>query len=276
MSLPASPCDLIPEQTLQVARAAFPKGNPSLRRRDALGPLSTNPTFAALFSQPGRPAEAPAPRALMSGMPWAAGLSEAQAADAVRARMDWQDALALALTEPGGEASVLSPCRRRLRTGHAARLRCETRLTRWRAQGLRTATGRPRTDSTQGLAAIQTLQRREGVGATLRPALHVRATAAPTWRQSWGPALWFDRYRQRFADSRLPPARPARSALAEHIATDGRLGLGAVYEPAAPAWLRERPALQTLRPVWLQQCSATPEGQPVRWRRAEALPRRRC
>jgi hypothetical protein len=42
MSLPASPCDSIPEQTIQVARAAFPKGNPSKRMRDALGPIYSN------------------------------------------------------------------------------------------------------------------------------------------------------------------------------------------------------------------------------------------
>jgi transposase len=272
MSLPASPCDIIPEQTIQVARAAFPKGNPYMRMRDALGPIYTNPTFAALFSHTGRPAEAPAQLALISVMQFAEGLSDAQAADAVRARIDWKYALALALTDPGFDASVLSEFRRRLLTGHAELLLFETMLTLFRAQGLLKAKGRPRTDSTQVLAALQTLNRLECVGATLRQALNVRATAAPTWRQSWGPALWFDRYRQRFADSRLPPERPAPYALAEQIGTDGRQELWAVYEPAAPAWLREMPAIQTLRPVWLQQFSATPEGQPMRWRSAEDLP----
>jgi transposase len=86
MSLPASPCDSIPEQTIQVACAAFPKGNPSMRMRDALGTIYTKQTFAALFSHTGRPAEAPAQLALMSVMQCAEGLSDAQAADAVRAR----------------------------------------------------------------------------------------------------------------------------------------------------------------------------------------------
>ena len=39
MSLHALPCDVIPEATIQVARAAFPKGKPSMRRRDAFGPI---------------------------------------------------------------------------------------------------------------------------------------------------------------------------------------------------------------------------------------------
>ena len=106
MSLHPLPCDVIPEQTSQIARAAFPKGNPSRRLRDALGPISTNPAFAALFSRTGRPAEAPAQLALITVRPCAEGLSDVQAADAVRARIDWKDALALDLTDPGCDASV--------------------------------------------------------------------------------------------------------------------------------------------------------------------------
>jgi len=89
MSLHASPSDGIPEQTSQGARAAFPTGKPSRRLRDTRGPLYTHPHFAPLFAHPGRPAEAPAPLALLTIMPCAAGLSDAQAADAVRARSDW-------------------------------------------------------------------------------------------------------------------------------------------------------------------------------------------
>jgi transposase len=240
--------------------------------RDALGPIYTNPTLAALFSHTGRPAEAPAQRALISVMPCAEGLSDAQAADAVRARIDWQDAFALAWTDPGCDASVLSEFRQRLITGHAALLLFETMLTLFRAQGFLKATGRQRTDSPHVLAASQTLHRLECVGETLRHALHGRATAAPAWLQAWVPARWFDRYSQRFADYRLPPARPARYALAEQIGRDGHQVLRAIDDPATPVWLRALPALQTLRQVWLQQFYASPPDQPVRWRSAEDLP----
>ena len=272
MSLHPLPCDVIPEQTIQVARAAFPKGNPYMRMRDALGPIYTNPAFAALFSHTGRPAEAPAQLALITVMQFAEGLSDVQAADAVRARIDWKYALALDLTDPGFDASVLSEFRQRLITGHAERLLFETMLTRFRDQGLLKATGRQRTDSTHVLAAIQTLNRLECVGETLRHALNVLATAAPAWLPSWVPARWFDRSSQRFAGSRLPPARPARYALAEQIGTDGRQLLWTIYDPATPVWLRELPAIQTLRQVWLQQFYASPPEQPVRWRSAEDLP----
>lgn len=90
MSLHAPLGYQIPEQTLQVARAAFPKGNPYMRMRDALGPIYTNPDFAHLFPKEGQPAEAPAPLALVTIMQFAEGLSDAQAADAVRGRIDWK------------------------------------------------------------------------------------------------------------------------------------------------------------------------------------------
>jgi transposase len=200
MSLHPPSRDGMPEQTIQVARAAFPQGNPSRRMRDALGPISTNPAFAALFSHTGRPAEAPAQLALITGRQCAEGLSDVQAADAVRARIDWKDALALDLTDPGFDASVLRECRQRLITGQAELLLFETMLTLVRDQGLRTAKGRQRPDSTHVLAAIPTLNRLECVGETRRQALNLLATAAPAWLRSWVPAVWFDRYRRRFAD----------------------------------------------------------------------------
>jgi transposase len=74
------------------------------------------------------------------------------------------------------------------------------------------------------------------------------------------------------ADSRLPPERPARSALAEQIGLDGPQVLRAIYEPATPVWRRALPAIETLRPVWLPQCYARPPDQPGRGRSAAALP----
>ncbi len=272
MSLHAPPADVIPEQTIQGARAAFPTGKPSMRLRDARGPLSTNPTFAGLLSHTGRPAEAPAQLALITVMPCAEGLADAQAAGAVRARSDWQYALALELIDPGVDASVLREFRQRLLTGHAERLRFATRLMRFREQGLLTAKGRQRTDSTHVLAAIQTRHRLECSGATLRHARNVLATVAPDGLRSWVPGVGCDRDRQRFADDRLPPEQPARYTLAEHIGTDGRQRRWASSAPATPAWRREVPAVQTRRHVWLQPFDATADAQPVRWRTAEDLP----
>jgi transposase len=80
----------LPEETARVARAAFPKGNPYLRLYDALGPIFHNPDFADLYAEVGQPAEDPAPLALVTLFQFAEGLSDRQAADAVRARIDWK------------------------------------------------------------------------------------------------------------------------------------------------------------------------------------------
>ena len=64
MSLRAFPGSPIPEDTVRVARAAFPKGNRYMQMHDALGSISSDGQFAGLFSQTGQPAEAPARLAL--------------------------------------------------------------------------------------------------------------------------------------------------------------------------------------------------------------------
>lgn len=90
MSLRAPIVYCIPDETARVAQAAFPKGNPYLRMRDTLGPIYTNPEFAALFPGDGQPAATPAQLALICIMQFAEGLSDRQAADVMRGRIDWK------------------------------------------------------------------------------------------------------------------------------------------------------------------------------------------
>jgi hypothetical protein len=244
MSLPASPWDRLPEQTMPVARAALPTGKPSRRRRAARGPLAPPPTWAALCAPPGRPAAAPAPLALLSVRPWAAGRADAQAADAVRARRAGPAACARPGTAPGGEAAGRRASRQRLLPGPAALRRCERRWPRWRARGRRHAPGRPRTEAPQVLAACQPRPRLAGGGETRRPARHVLATAAPAGRPAWGPVPWCARSRQRWADERRPPRAvgprrsgpPWRAARApgqpDAAAGGAAAGLGASAGPA--------------------------------------------
>src|SRR5215213_2125927 len=97
----------IPEQTAEVARAAFPHGTPIMRMRDALGALYFNSDFAHLYHDEGAPALSPARLALVSVFQFAEGLSDAQAALSVSGRIDWKYALALPLTDPGIDPTVL-------------------------------------------------------------------------------------------------------------------------------------------------------------------------
>jgi transposase len=94
MSLRPNGFTEIPAETSRVARAAFPKGCLVMRVRDALGPLFTDEQFSELFAARGRPAWSPARLALVLVLQLVEGLTDRQAADAVRARLDWKYALA--------------------------------------------------------------------------------------------------------------------------------------------------------------------------------------
>jgi transposase len=97
VSLKPEPIGSVPEETARVSRAAFPKGNTYTRMRDELGVLWEDEDFAGLFPTRGQPALAPWRLALVTVMQFAEGLSDRQAADAVRSRIDWKYALGLKL-----------------------------------------------------------------------------------------------------------------------------------------------------------------------------------
>ena len=80
----------IPAGTARVAQAAFPKGCLAIRIRDTLGALFEDAQFTELFAVRGRPAVSPARLALVSVLQFVEGLSDRQAADAVRGRIDWK------------------------------------------------------------------------------------------------------------------------------------------------------------------------------------------
>src|SRR3954451_24926485 len=114
MSLRPQSAHPIPEETQRVAHAAFPKGTLCLRIADELGGLYRDDQFAKLFPTRGQPAASPARLATVSVLPYDEGLSDRQAADAVRGRIDWKYALGLELTDPGYDHPVVSGFRSRL------------------------------------------------------------------------------------------------------------------------------------------------------------------
>jgi len=173
MTLQPRDWTIIPEQTAQIARAAFPKGNIYMMMPDELGVLYSDSDFVTLFrADCGQPPISPAQLALITIMQFAEGLSDRQTADAVRARLDWKYALGLELTDPGFDFSVLSEFRSRLiKSGREGQL-LEQMLRSFVQKGLINARGKARTDSTHVLAAIHQLNRIECVAETLRHALN--------------------------------------------------------------------------------------------------------
>jgi transposase len=276
MSLKALPVPPIPDETVRVARAAFPRGALCLQLRDTLGTLYTDEDFADLFPARGQPAEAPWRLALVTVLQFVEGLPDRQAADAVRSRLDWKYALSLDLSDPGFDHTVLSEFRTRLvQTGAEHRL-LDVLLDEAKARGWLKARGRQRTDSTHVLAAVRALNRLECVGETLRGALNVLAEVAPDWLRAYGEQRrpeWIERYSRRIEAYRLPTGKAARHTYAEVVGADGWDLLSALDAASTPAWLREIPAVQSVRRVWEQQYHPrTAGGEGGHWRVAEDLP----
>ncbi len=270
MSLQPSPIAAVPEETARVARAAFPKGNRYLEIRDVLGTIYTDEMFADLFSHRGQPTEAPWRLALVTVFQFLEGLSDRQAADAVRGRIDWKYALGLELSDAGFDASILSEFRSRLVAHQASGRLLEVLVERLNEGGWLKARGKQRTDSTHVLGAVRLLNRLELVGETLRAALEEVATIAPDWVKSWVPQPWFERYGRRIEEGRLPKGEKERQQYAQQVGADGVLLLAKSEEENTAAVVRELAALKELRVVWQQQYEQQ-EGS-IRLRNKDDLP----
>ncbi|MGZ4609938.1 MAG: IS1182 family transposase [Actinomycetes bacterium] len=253
MSMQPRPWPPVPADTARVAKRAFRKGALPIRIRDELGGWCADEQFAAVYPVRGAPGISPAQLAMVTVLQFAENLTDRQAADAVRGRLDWKYCLGLALDDEGFDFSVLSEFRDRLIAGGLESAIFETLLDQLTELGLLRAGGRQRTDSTHVLAAIRSLNRVELAGETVRAALEALAAAVPDWLAGVIDPSWTERYTARIGNWRLPASETKRAALAAQYGQDGYRLLEAVTTPTAPAWLRQLPAIETLRRIWIQQ-----------------------
>lgn len=272
MSLHPSPIGPIPAETVRVARAAFPRGTVVTRLRDEFAELYCDEDFAALYPRRGQPGLAPWRLALVTVLQFLEHLSDRQAADAVRSRIDWKYALGLELDDAGFHFSVLTEFRARLLAGQAESLLLDRMLAHFKARGLIKPRGRQRTDSTHVLGAVRDLHLLELVTETLRAALNELATVAPRWLRGVAEPAWFDRYARRAEDWRLPGgSKQERAAYAQQVGTDGFALLDALDAGSAPPAARQGPMLAALRQVWQTHFERRKDGPP-RWRDGPELP----
>ncbi len=261
MSMYPRGLDPIPEETARVARAVYPRGNLVMHLRDVLGGLYQDQAFVGVFATRGRPAEPPWRLALVLVLQFIEGLTDRQAAEAVRSRLDWKYVLGLDLDDEGFDFSVLSEFRTRLIAGGAEQLLLERLLEVSRERGWLKRGGKQRTDSTHVLASVRALSHLETVGETLRAVLEEVAEVAPEWLVQQIDADWLVRYGHRVEQYRLPKEESKRQALAEQIGADGRQLLSALQQADAPAAVRELGSVQVLVQVWEQSYEQTPSGQ---------------
>jgi len=190
----------------------------------------------------------------------------------VRDRLAWKYLLGLELTDTGFDFSILSDFRARLVAGGAEQVLLDALLDRCKAVGLLKPRGKQRTDSTHVLAAVRALNRVECVGETLRRALDTLAAVAPGWLRAQVAPEWYERYGARIDTTHRPLSQADFAALAATIGADGLQLLSAVYSPTAPGWLRDIPAVQTLRQMWLQQYYAPDARGTLRLRAPQDRP----
>ena len=302
MSLPPQSLGRVPKQTVRVAHLAFPKGNLYLQWRDELGVIYRDEDFAALYPlrDPlrGQPALPPWRLALVTVLQFVENLSDRQAAEAVRSRIDWKYLLGLELTDCGFDHSVLCEFRDRLVEGEAQTVLLDRLLEHLLLEHLKgkkllkahrrqrtdvsaptSAHRRQRTDSTHVLASIRVMNRLELITETLRAALNELATVDSDWLREFAPSTWYQRYTLRAEQSRLPQSDKARQEYVQTVGRDGFLLLHLLAQHK-PQWLRLE-SIIVLRHVWERHFErgsgsglpGSSEEVEVYWRKDSDLPK---
>lgn len=254
----------IPAETARIARAACPKGTLAMRLREVLGEAYQDEQFVDLYPVEGQPAYAPWRLALVTVLQYTENLTDRQAANAVRERLDWKYALGLELTDPGFDFSLLSGFRSRLIEQGAQTRLLDRLLEVCKQRGWLKEGGKQRTDSTHVLARVRSLSNLECVGETLRAVLDDLANLVPDWLVKQVSPDWFDRYSHRVENYRLPKSESQRTSLASQIGADGLQVLAALERPDAPAEGKALESVQLLRQVWKQYYEVS--GGKAKWR----------
>src|SRR5450755_2590652 len=249
--------------------------------RDQLGEWLADEQFAGAYGKRGKPGWPPSRLALVTIFQMAEDLTDRQAAEAVRTRIDWKYALGLDLPDPGFDDSVLCEFRARVAGGGLDQVVLDTLLERLAAGGLVAAGGKMRTDSTHVIAAVRDLNRLELAGEAVRACLEALAVAAPGWLAGHLDDSWGKRYAARTGTWRMPASATKKKELALAYGRDGRTLLKAVYAAAGSdpdlAFLARLHQVGVLRVVLVQNYLTVVDerGREVIKRReadAEGLP----
>ena len=213
-----------------------------------------------MYPRDGRPGLWPAQLATVSVLQFLLDLSDRGAAEAVRCRIDFKDALGLDLDDPGFQHSVLSDFRERLlEDGRADRLLdlAPARLKEARLVRERTT---QRTGSTHVLAAVRDLTRLELVTEAVRAALEEVARTAGDALEGLADEAWGRRYSRPVRLGKNPTRPKTRM---NDTGADARLLLE--HLAASFPGLLRGPQVEALRQVLAQNYYWDASGR-LRWR----------
>src|SRR6266849_139529 len=190
--------------------------------RDRLGQWLEDEEFAAAFGIRGRPGWSPSRLALVTVLQRVEDLTDRQAAEAARTRIDWQYLLGLPLDDPGFDHTVLAEFRGRVADAELEQVALDALLAKLAAGGLLKAGGKQRTDSTHVVAAVAALNRLELAGESVRAALEALTAARPGWvAQRICVPDFARRYGTPMTSWRPPQSEARRQELAIAYARDG-------------------------------------------------------
>jgi IS5 family transposase len=233
--------------------------------RDQLGEWLADEQFAGAYGKRGKPGWPPGRLALVTVFQMAEDLTDRQAAEAVRTRIDWKYSLGLDLADPGFDNSILSEFRARVAGGGLDQVVMDTLLERLAAGGLVKPGGKMRTDSTHVIAAVRDLNRLELAGEAVRACLESLAVAAPHVVAHLLGDSQGKRYAARTGTWRMPASATKKEELALAYGRDGCTLLKAVYAAAASdpdlAFLAGLHQVEVLRVVLVQNYLAIEDGR---------------
>lgn len=249
--------------TAQVARASNPNGTTAMWVRDRLDGLWCDEDFAGWYPRDGRPGLSPAQLATVCVLQFLLGLSDRQAAEAVRCRIDFKYAMALELDDPGFHHSVLADFRERLAEDDRADHLFDLALARLQEAGLVRERTTQRTDSTHVLAAVRDLTRLELVTEAVRAALEEVASTAGHLLADLVDEDWGHRYGRPVRLGKNPTRPKTRI---NTTGDDAARLLEHLYRHAAPRVFG--PRVQSLRQIMVQNYYQDAAGR-LRWRTEE-------
>ncbi|WP_329164313.1 transposase [Streptomyces sp. NBC_01267] len=253
----------VPSLTARIARASNPGGTTAIWVRDRLDGLWCDEDFADWYPRDGRPGLSPAQLATVCVLQFLLGLSDRQAAEAVRCRIDFKYTMATELDDPGFHHSVLADFRDRLAEDDRADRLLDLALARLKAAGLVRERTTQRTDSTHVLAAVRDLTRLELITEAVRAALEEVADTAPHLLDELVDEDWGRRYGRPVRLGKNP-TKPKTRILA--TGNDAVRLLEHLYQHGAGR--ASGPRVQALRQIIVQNYHHDAAGH-LRWHTAE-------